>query len=57
MSKLTGTDPRQQAIADLKRAEGYTIRRDGSVLLASKDNNHQLIEIDGTCRRALGAKR
>lgn len=57
MKKLTGTAPRQQATADLMRADGYTISRDGSVLLASKLNDFQLINIDGTCKRALGAKR
>jgi hypothetical protein len=57
MKKLTGIDPRQQATADLKRADGYTITRDGAVLLATKNNDHQLINIDGTCKRALGAKR
>jgi hypothetical protein len=56
MKKITGTDPRQQSTADLKRADGYTISRQGSVLLATKNSDFQLINIDGTCQRALGAK-
>ena len=57
MKPLTGTDPRQQATADLKRADGFTISRDGSVLLASKNNDFQLINIDGTTKRAAGARK
>jgi hypothetical protein len=57
MKRLTGTDPRQQAAADLKRAEGYTIKREGSVLVASRLNDFQLINIDGSVKRALGARK
>ena len=57
MSKLTGTDTSQQATADLKRADGYTISRDGSVLLATKNNDFQLINIDGSVKRAIGARK
>jgi hypothetical protein len=55
--KIAGTDPRQQATADLKRSDGYTITREGSVLLARRDNDYQLISIDGTCKRAIGARK
>lgn len=54
---ITGTDPRQQATADLKRADGYTISRQGSVLLATKNNDFQLINIDGSVKRAIGARK
>jgi len=55
--KIAGTDPRQQSAADLKRADGYTITREGSVLLARRGNDFQLINIDGTCKRAIGARK
>lgn len=54
---ITGNDPRQQATADRMQADGYAIKRQGSVLIASRWNDFQLINIDGSVKRANGARR